>query len=332
MLAVLAYAAVTLLIASFHISAPSLGAPHAMYESAEAPVLITEPHDGLAPVLAMINNASSSVDLVMYELQDIDVENALVAAQQRGVDVRVLLNDGYYGATEKANQNAYQFLQSHNVPVHWTPAYFALTHQKTMAVDGKTALIMTFNFTPQYYASSRDFGIVDTDAKDVAAIEGAFNDDWNNKQDTAGSGDDLIWSPGASDQTLALIASAKSSIDIYNEEMNDQQVTDALVAAAKRGVTVRVVMTFQSSWRSAFQELVAVGAQVHTFPTTAPVDIHAKMILVDGDEVFLGSQNFSPTSLNNNRELGVFLNNPAVLSSLEKTFYTDFQNATPFSN
>ena len=114
--------------------------------------------------------------------------------------------------------------------------------------------------------------------------------------------------------------------------MNDQQITDALAAAAKRGVAVRVVMTFQSSWRSAFQELTAAGAQVHTFAASAPIDIHAKMILVDGDEVFLGSQNFSPTSLNNNRELGIFLNDPAVLASLEKTFFTDFSNSTAFAN
>jgi cardiolipin synthase len=218
------------------------------------------------------------------------------------------------------------------VPVQWTPTYFALTHQKTLVVDGKTALVMTFNFTPQYYATSRDFGIVDTDAKDVSAIEGVFSDDWQNKKDTADSGDDLIWSPGASTQTLAFIAGAQRSLDIYNEEMNDQQITDALAAAAKRGVAVRVVMTFDSGWRSAFKELSAAGVAVHIFAQGAPVSIHAKMILADGSEAFVGSQNFSPTSLNDNRELGLFLSDPNVLTSLESTFNTDFSNATAFTN
>ncbi|MGH7936340.1 MAG: hypothetical protein ACREF8_04960, partial [Chthoniobacterales bacterium] len=48
-----------------------------------AAAVIVEPQDGMAPVLKMIDNASSSVDLVMYELQDEQVERALAAASAR---------------------------------------------------------------------------------------------------------------------------------------------------------------------------------------------------------------------------------------------------------
>ena len=41
---------------------------------------------------------------------------------------------------------------------------------------------------------------------------------------------------------LALIASAKKSLIVYNEEMADPDIANALVAAAKSGVNVRVVM------------------------------------------------------------------------------------------
>ncbi len=102
--------------------------------------LITEPAAGVTPVLNLINTAKHSVDLVMYELEDPGIEQALVTAQSRGVKVRVLLNGGYYGKPEaiQPNQTAYNYLQNHHVPVHWTPKYFALTHQKTLVIDGST--------------------------------------------------------------------------------------------------------------------------------------------------------------------------------------------------
>ena len=130
------------------------------------------------------------------------IEAALLAAQNRGVNVRVLLNQGYYGAAATVNEPAYQYFQTNNIPVHWTPSYFALTHQKTMIIDNSEAIIMTLNFTPKYYSSDRNFAVVDNDQNDVSAIESAFSDDWNSKKDTALNGDDLVWSPGSATALL----------------------------------------------------------------------------------------------------------------------------------
>jgi phosphatidylserine/phosphatidylglycerophosphate/cardiolipin synthase-like enzyme len=126
-----------------------------------------------------------------------------------------------------------------------------------------------------------------------------------------------------------LIDSAHHNIDIYNEEMDDPAVTDALAAAARRGVNVKIVMTADSEWDSAFAQLTAAGAHVHTFAPDASIYIHAKMILVDAQTAFLGSQNFSPTSLNDNREHGITLTDRPILASLTSTFDSDYTHATP---
>jgi len=290
--------------------------------------LVSEPEAGVAPVLAKINSAKKSIDLVMYEFEDMHVEQALEAAQARGVSVRVLLNEGYYGKPDTDNEAAYAYLQAKHIPVHWTPSYFALTHQKTLVVDGDDALIMTFNFTPQYYKSSRDFGIDDTDTNDVSAIEKVFDADWNGSQISLPASDDLVWSPGSRNALLGLIQSATSSIEIYNEEMADPAVTTALEAAAQRGVDVEVCMTYSSDWKNAFSDLKSSGVHIRTFAASASLYIHAKMILVDGREAFVGSENFSPTSLDNNRELGLIVNDSNILNLLNKIFQNDWQNAT----
>src|ERR1700685_1401305 len=54
------------------------------------------------------------------------------------------------------------------------------------------------------------------------------------------------------------------------------------------------------------------------------------MILVDDRRVYLGSQNFSAGSLDDNRELGIILSTGAIIRSLERTFAGDYSQATPF--
>jgi phosphatidylserine/phosphatidylglycerophosphate/cardiolipin synthase-like enzyme len=169
--------------------------------------LIVEPDDGIAPIVAMMHNATRSIDLTIYELNDHAIESALIAAVRRGVTVRVLLSAGYDGAkAASANQTAYDALHAGGVPVHWGPGYFALVHQKSIVVDGDTALIMSFNLAEQYYATGRDFGIVDRDANDVTAIETTFINDWNGNPASAPAANDLVWSPGARTTLIALIA------------------------------------------------------------------------------------------------------------------------------
>ncbi len=310
--------------------------------------LIVEPDNGIAPVLTMISGASSSVDLVMYELDDMRIESALAADEVRGVAVRVILSGGYKGATSTMNASAYNFLAAHGVPVRYSPAYFSLTHEKSLVVDHSRALIMTFNLVSKYYPTGRDFGIVDADVRDVAAMEDTFDDDWrgSGSGDTARAslggndgdvGDDLLWSPGSEPALLDLITGAKRSLYIYNEEMDDSHVTKALIDAARRGVAVYVDMTGADEWKYEFAELATAGAHVRTYADAddAPLYIHAKMIVADEGSAdaraFVGSENFSPTSLGENRELGIITSDQNIIAPLMKIFAADWRAATPFT-
>lgn len=307
--------------------------PEVATSSVAAPanfVLITEPQDGMAPVDRLIESASSSIDVVMYEFNDKQLETLLAQEAEKRIAVRVILDNGYFGAGSAINEEAFDYFQENGVQVHWSPQYFALTHEKSIVVDGREALVMTFNFSPQYYKSDRDFGVLDPDPNDVAAMEQAFSADWNSKNVAAENGDDLVWSPNSRGQILQLVDSATSSLDVYNEEMQDPQIIAALESAAKRGVNVEVDMTYSATWKSAFQQLAAAGVHVRTSPANAPLYIHAKVVIADGRQAFVGSENFSSTSLDQNRELGLMLSDPSVVSSLSKTFRQDWQTASPF--
>jgi cardiolipin synthase len=308
--------------------------------------LLTEPGDGIGAMHDAIARASKSLDLVIYELGDASIEQDLADAQARGVRVRVIL-ENVVSFKKHPNQAAFDFLKAHGVPVEWANKNFALTHQKTLIIDagagGARALIMTFNLAPQYYASSRDFALADSDPVDVAAIEAAFNGDWNGSIATAAvggaaNGSDLVWSPGSAATLLALIDSAQgasSTLDVYNEEMADARITAALEQAAARGVRVRVVMSYATAWKSALNELAAAGVGVRTFASNAKFYIHAKAIIADDGtgnaRAFVGSENFSVPSLDLNRELGILIVRPDIITSLERTFNRDWITARPYS-
>ena len=209
----------------------------------------------------------------------------------------------------------------------WTPAHFALTHQKTIITDDDDAMILTFNFTPQYYATSRDFALNDKNQNDVLAIEKVFNADWQGNEIAPPQGSDLVWSPRSKNEILSLIDSATSSLFIYNEEMADPDIITALESAANRGVNVQIVMTYASDWKSAFAELVSSGVHIRTYASSASLYIHAKMIVVDDTTAFVGSQNFSAASMNDNRELGIMFTDQNIIHSLDGFFQTDWQGA-----
>ncbi len=266
--------------------------------------------------------------MTMYELSDTAAEQILIADHRRGVRVRVLLDRDYSGGS--VNQAAYSTLSSGGVPVAWANDA-EIFHQKTITVDGAESAIMTGNLTPQYYATTRDFVVMDDQAADVAAIESVFATDWSGAVPASGPpGVDLVWSPGSEPELAALINSATRSVVVENEEMDSTPIEDALESDARRGVDITVVMTADAEWDAAFSQLAAAGVHVVLYPdTSSALYIHAKVIDVDSTKAFVGSENFSTASLDDNRELGLITSSAGVLRPLNSALSTDVANGQP---
>jgi phosphatidylserine/phosphatidylglycerophosphate/cardiolipin synthase-like enzyme len=292
--------------------------------------VVTEPGDSYQSVDQLVAGADHSIDLTMYELADDRIEGLLVAAHQRGVSVRVLLDHAYGGA--ETNRAAVARLTAAGVPVRWAPDTI-IFHQKTLTVDDAVSAVMTGNLTARYYPSTRDFVVLDRDPAAVAAIESVFAEDWNGSPVTGGpTVAGLVWSPGSGSALVDLIGAAQRSIVVENEEMDSTTIEAALEAASRRGVHVEVVMTADSAWVSAFAELADAGVRVSTYPDSpSALYIHAKVIVVDGATAFVGSQNFSTSSLDDDRELGVITTDPVVVTSVSTTLAQDAAGAVTVS-
>jgi len=274
-----------------------------------------------------INSATSSLDMTMYELEDTTAVNDLIALENKGVTVRVVLDRAH----QSANSSAYTALTNAGVGVVWSPSSFVYTHQKTITVDATKSLVLTGNLTSQYYSTGRDYGVFTDDTRDVAAIEKVFNADYAGTSVTPTDGDHLLWSPTDSrNRLLSVINGATTTLDVEELEFSDSAVVNAIVARAKAGVTVRVVLETPSDYSSEVSAIKAAGGTVVGYSDPDGFYIHAKAMVADyglsTQEVEAGSMNISSNSLSNNRELGIILTGTGVAQSVATTIETTFKS------
>jgi phosphatidylserine/phosphatidylglycerophosphate/cardiolipin synthase-like enzyme len=194
---------------------------------------------------------------------------------------------------------------------------------------------MTMNLTASSATSNREYIATDTDTNDVADAEAVFEADYHGWPVTVGG--KLVVSPeqtqpiGPRDRLKALIESATSSLDIEVQELSDTGLTDAIIASHAANVAVRVVTTAAGDRNETPAQVLALTklkqAGVPVVGLGNPY-IHAKAIVVDDKLVFVGSQNFTPTALFENREVGVVTDTFSEVIKVRDVIAADFQNGT----
>ena len=323
-------------------SSTSSSVTYALYTFPETDASVT-------PLYALVNGAAKTIDMTMYALEDTVFTADLVADCKRGVVVRVILDQN---DEKSGNTTAYNALNAQaGCSAVWANKAFEATHEKSFIVDGTQVAIMSLNLQSTYYSTTRDFAMVENDPVDISAIQLTFNNDYAAGTPSSGvagtsdfsyipgTGTDLIWSPTTAQAAMInIIANAKSTLLIENEEMSTSVDTSqvplvqALVAACQAGVVVHIAMVDQSSYEGNFTTLENAGCHVRTVPDTSNgFYIHAKAVVADyglsTQSVYMGSINYSSASMNNNRELGMYIRDPASIVSLYTVMNGDFNSS-----
>jgi phosphatidylserine/phosphatidylglycerophosphate/cardiolipin synthase-like enzyme len=144
--------------------------------------------------------------------------------------------------------------------------------------------------------------------------------------------------PTTQEVWLHMIQGAKQSIDwacFYVASARNQPldpILEALRQAAARGVRVRMIFDKQMGKLDpqaiAFlQQLPGAAVRLVDFNLLAGGSHHAKFLVVDRREVFVGSQNFDWRSLLHIHELGVRISHPHIAGQLAFLFEMDFSLA-----
>ena len=296
--------------------------------------VLVEPDAGPAPLVNAISSAHTTLDLEIYLLTNHAVIRALEEDANRGVAVRVMLEPHPFGGSATSVSKALDELKAAGVQARESDPAFALTHEKGMVIDHATAYIMTSNFTNSALGTgsstkNREYDIIDSNSQDVQAVETIFQADWD--RSSANFNDlNLVVSPiNSRNAFTTLISSAKHTLLIEAEEMNDSEIEQALVSAAQHGVQIQVILpapggTTSDSNSAGITAIQRGNVQVRE---DSHLYMHAKIIVVDGQEAFVGSENISTQSLDKNRELGIIVSDTNVLNTLLQTFQGDWSAA-----
>lgn len=133
---------------------------------------------------------------------------------------------------------------------------------------------------------------------------------------------------------LEMIGAAAKTLDVEQFYIADQPgealepVLEAVKAAAKRGVKTRFIVDkvmLKESERSlpALKE-AGVEVRVIDFKKAGGGVQHAKFFIVDGGDVFIGSQNFDWRALKHIHELGLRIKSAKAASDLARVFEADW--------
>ncbi|CAM3828319.1 phospholipase D family protein [Rouxiella silvae] len=95
-------------------------------------------------VLNVINSAHETLRVMAYSFTDQDIVKALIAAKNRGVDVRIVVDEK--GNRDQYSQYAMEDVTRAGIPLR-TDSDFAIQHDKTMVVDNVSVETGSYNFT-----------------------------------------------------------------------------------------------------------------------------------------------------------------------------------------
>ncbi|HTL13151.1 MAG TPA: phospholipase D-like domain-containing protein [Bdellovibrionota bacterium] len=333
------------------------------------------------PILGMIQHASASIDLEIYSMNDPRVDTAIRAAVKRGVEVRIIQEPHPVGSTcsifdpakhrkkddpgtpdpeildcqrghalvEYVNAHGGQYVP---FPKDLCTISNCLQHGKLAIFDGETAMISSGNLDKSSLCDlaekpdncDRDYNIVTQDPDVLDSLHTVFENDLaSTPTDLGGLDNRLTVSPESLEPITAFIASAKTSLQIETQYLEDPTMNQAIIDAAKRGVKVSLMVASACSfgkpssstmkkWNRIYLAFDAAGATSRAFDGAMQVGgikgyLHAKAIIVDGKRAWVGSVNGSTQSLTRNREFGIFLNDPALVRSLNAFVAGDFDDS-----
>ncbi|WP_312283649.1 phospholipase D-like domain-containing protein [Candidatus Igneacidithiobacillus taiwanensis] len=293
-------------------------------------MLYIEPNAGVAPVLHLIRQAHHEIDVGVYYLSDRKILSALAAAHDRGVQVQVIVEGKPYGMKLWQVRKEERAIEGTGATLHLAPYRFtshgdqyAFYHAKYLC-NGHECEIGTANLDWSAFHRNREYLYVTNNPQVVRAVHAVFSSDWNNQKAPAYVHQVLVLSPGTSAGQLLQVINQPGPISVESEELGPYQpILDALAA---KGKDLRMILP--ASINSEDQRDVAFlrshGCQVRLLPVK-PVYMHAKMI-VGHSLAFVGSENFTQTSLESNREMGLVLDGE-TLAKLQAQFDQDWNRA-----
>lgn len=322
-------------------------------------------------MLAAIRGAQTSITFESYIYWSGSVGQEFAAAladrARAGVRVHVLLD---WLGSSKLDQAQIELMKHAGVMVRrfHEPVWYHLhrmnnrTHRKALVVDGNVGYTGGVGIADAWTGNAQDpdhwrdthFRV---EGPVVAQMQAIFMDNWVKVTGEVLHGVEYFpaltrageaaaqmfsSSPAGGSESMRLmyllaITAAAKSIHLSSAYfVPDELTTKALVAAARRGVRISIVVpgehmdaeTVQRASRASWGELLEAGIEIHQYE---PTMYHCKVMIVDGLWVSVGSTNFDSRSFALNDEANLNILDAAFASRQIEIFRQDVARSKAIS-
>ena len=314
--------------------------------------LLTTPQEIFTTLIKELQRARVSIDMEFYIFLGDRIGNTIATIlcrkARQGVRIRLAI-DGY--GSRSMPRKMRQRLTNEGIQLRVIHTFsHSRNHRKMVIIDQRTAFVGGINIADRYVVGNNLGTWYDTvlriEGGGVMALSRLFDYDFAPRTertpptpDASAHSPMLYWSEsGGGGAMLRLlydvIDGAERDITLTTPYfMPPRDVLRHLAQAIERGVVVRVIIPRRCDiWliddvmRHSIREARSIGIEVFVLDNAF---IHAKLALVDGRRVVVGSANLDAHSLTVNRELMLSSYNRTTCATAEQ-FLTHLQHiATP---
>lgn len=285
----------------------------------------------------VIQTAQVKLRIVQFEAVSGSAPDLLIAAvvkaKQRGVDVRVLLDEEVAG-----NKATYDLFKAAGVNVKFDGTKLR-THAKVVASE-QGMVIGSTNWSNTSISKNNESNVLIRDAAALSQLHAWLDKLWSNATINvampkgsstvaplyADGGYAAVAGPAIdAAKTRILLCTYGMNIDPANKTSPVTQLADKIGKAVKRGVQVRVLLDLSGDWAEVGNDVNAasagylkgLGATVYADPVQTIT--HAKFLVADGVAV-LGSNNWGYGGFQSYHEVGVKTAETKVVQGLVDFF------------
>ncbi|MBI5928421.1 MAG: phospholipase [Chloroflexi bacterium] len=263
----------------------------------------------------VINSATKTIDGAMYEINLPRVVEALINAKNRGVQVRLVLDDVY--AIEDEDSLASQ-LDAAGIPIV-SDNRSAFMHHKFLVIDGSAVWMGSTNFTRNdvYNNNNNSLFIRSTQLAQnyTTDFEEMFIDKKFSARDNPRTTPNPIvtingirvenyFSPEdgktIEQRLVDLVNNAQTSVHVMAFSYTIDALANAMISRHNAGVDVIGLFEARGSLQGAMRPMGCAGIPVKQDGN--PQTLHNKVIIIDNQIVVTGSFNFSNNAIEQNSE------------------------------
>ena len=279
-------------------------------------------------LIEKINAAKTSIHIASFEFDLTPVAEALIAARQRGVDVRWVTDDeNGLEADSEPGHGQFAMLQDAGIEVR-SDSRSALMHNKFWIFDGQSVWTGSTNITENGIFKQDNNTIVIHSPELATIYEREFQEMWDGKfgptspstldQQIATVDDTQIVvvftseDPALENAIIPIVKSAERSIRFMAFSFTDYPLADAMSQRAAAGVDVAGVFETVGSETDASELRTLFCRDVPIKQDGNPSFLHDKVIVVDEQIVITGSLNYSTNAEVSNDENVIIIDNAEI--------------------